>query len=447
MRQLLHCSGPHSIVALHNETFAVVSEGNDDNAAVAVELLPPTECSIDDRQGDCVENEDDSKSGALVGAKIPVQAVASMLSPDGSNLLCAVSRSDKSLSLYCISIGAELKHSSLPFAVYKLPKRACCLDLTRIPASDDEKSSIDVVVAGDLAGDVTAYQASKATNEAGENAGTSRLLLGHTATMITGVKVTADSGTMRVLSSDRDEKVRISSFPQTCVLEGFLLGHTAFIVSLDVALKDGCTRCVTCGGDGTVRLWDYALCKELATLKAVSTTLEKGEETKQESNSAACSDMTDGSSNDKDSAVETTPPRVLVPTVAAISYDGSMVAVVRDGFDSVDIYAISGSDSNISLCQKQSVKCSSLPLSVTFLLSGDLCILTKDPTFILQYAPAEGSKELCCVTEKSSLCAALKSAAARKQIVMPSSLLETDQSGQLKLSKDKDKSGVKHEPW
>lgn len=440
----MRSAGPHLIVALDDRAFAIVVNGEDADSAVAIELPPTSDCSGDKNKDDIVKQKGDSGPEIHAEAKNAVQAVSLMVSLDGSEIVCAVSRSDKTLSLHCISVDAVSLNTSPPFAIHKLPKRACCLDLTRVSAaSGDEKHSIDIVIAGDLSGDVTAYPASKSTCEAGGDIGTSRLLLGHTATMVSSVRVVEDSGVKRVFSSDRDEKVRISGFPQTFALEGFLLGHTAFIVSLDVALKDGCTRCVTCSGDGTVRLWDYSSCKELATLEAVMTNCTPSDSEKESADMTHASDKAAVDVKSRDS-------EVLIPIAAAINFHGNMIAVVRDGFDSVDIYVVSGSNSSPSVSKKQSLKCSSQPLSVIFLQSGDLCVLTMNPDFILQYSPKKnGSGEVALNKRSSLFYSALECISDRKGITMPTTVLETDQNGQLKLSKkDKEKPGFhKHEPW
>lgn len=40
-------------------------------------------------------------------------------------------------------------------------------------------------------------------------------------------KAISDCGTL-IATSDRDEKIRVSSFDQPCVIESFCLGHAAY---------------------------------------------------------------------------------------------------------------------------------------------------------------------------------------------------------------------------
>eukprot|EP00985_Skeletonema_marinoi_P026840 scaffold21198_cov80-Skeletonema_marinoi.AAC.1 len=157
-----------------------------------------------------------------------------------------------------------------PSAIYNLPKRARSLAFTSV---DD----LQVIVAGDLSGDAIAFpvptDAPSSTcdeNEAVKAMSTpKRLLLGHTASMLTGLSVVSnDQQQQFILTADRDEKVRISYFPETHIIHGYLLGHSSFISCMD-AISNERSLCLTASGDGTSRLWDYQTCKEVGMLPVV----------------------------------------------------------------------------------------------------------------------------------------------------------------------------------
>lgn len=74
-----------------------------------------------------------------------------------------------------------------------------------------------------------------------------RLLLGHVS------MVTCAVGTQGfIITGDRDEKIRVSKYPQTHEIHTFLLGHKSFIskLALDDVLVSG-------GGDDFLLVWDY----------------------------------------------------------------------------------------------------------------------------------------------------------------------------------------------
>eukprot|EP01137_Pigoraptor_chileana_P024138 Opistho-2@91588 len=60
-----------------------------------------------------------------------------------------------------------------------------------------------------------------------------------------------------ILTADRDEKIRISRYPRAHNIEGYCLGHTEFVSRICLAPAAFSGALVSCGGDGSVRLWDY----------------------------------------------------------------------------------------------------------------------------------------------------------------------------------------------
>jgi tRNA (guanine-N(7)-)-methyltransferase subunit TRM82 len=102
------------------------------------------------------------------------------------------------------------------------------------------------------------------------------LVLGHVS-MLTDVLIASvedeDSDARPrayILTSDRDEHIRVSRGPpQAFVIEGFCLGHQAFINKLCLA---GPTLLVSGGGDDELYVWDwleYKLIKKVDLLQAV----------------------------------------------------------------------------------------------------------------------------------------------------------------------------------
>ena len=69
---------------------------------------------------------------------------------------------------------------------------------------------------------------------------------------------------VKISAADRDEKIRVSAFPESYVIEGFLLGHGAYITSMDLSPKNGLV--VSCGADRYLRVWDIHTMKQIAEL-------------------------------------------------------------------------------------------------------------------------------------------------------------------------------------
>lgn len=97
-------------------------------------------------------------------------------------------------------------------------------------------------------------------------------LLGHTASLITGLALSPHNDTF-LLSADRDEKVRVSHFPKTFDIQGFLLGHGKFVTEIVTGTFPGASTAdtetfvgLTGSGDGKLRIWELPSCRKLSTV-------------------------------------------------------------------------------------------------------------------------------------------------------------------------------------
>ncbi|KAJ1955039.1 tRNA (guanine-N(7)-)-methyltransferase non-catalytic subunit trm82 [Linderina pennispora] len=106
------------------------------------------------------------------------------------------------------------------------------------------------VLAADKFGDVVRLTATPATDGDSEKP---VVLLGHVS-ILCDIEFTHGDRPY-VLTCDRDEKLRVSRYPNSYNIQSFCLGHTAFVTSV-AAAKFAVNNAVTGSGDGTVRLWD-----------------------------------------------------------------------------------------------------------------------------------------------------------------------------------------------
>ncbi|PIK45215.1 putative tRNA (guanine-N(7)-)-methyltransferase non-catalytic subunit wdr4-like [Apostichopus japonicus] len=110
--------------------------------------------------------------------------------------------------------------------------------------------SEEFVLLADKFGDV--YQFSvKTVDEPGS------LLLGHVS-MLLDVAATPDN--KFIITCDRDEKIRVSCFPNAYNIHGYCLGHTQFVSCFKIVPGKE-NLLVSAGG-----LWDYHDCKQLASV-------------------------------------------------------------------------------------------------------------------------------------------------------------------------------------
>lgn len=65
-----------------------------------------------------------------------------------------------------------------------------------------------------------------------------------------------------IITSDRDEKIRITNFYQTEIIENYCLGHSEFIPSIEL-VSNSRPLLLSLSGDKTLRLWNYSNGKQL----------------------------------------------------------------------------------------------------------------------------------------------------------------------------------------
>mmetsp|Transcript_2508 Transcript_2508/g.4555 ORF Transcript_2508/g.4555 Transcript_2508/m.4555 type:complete len:417 (-) Transcript_2508:88-1338(-) len=91
-------------------------------------------------------------------------------------------------------------------------------------------------------------------------------LLGHTSSVITDMVMSPDG--CSIVTADRDEKIRLTSFPQTTTIHGYCLGHTDVVTSTAFLCPRGCSSplLVSAGWDHRLCLWDTQRCSVLDVL-------------------------------------------------------------------------------------------------------------------------------------------------------------------------------------
>lgn len=162
----------------------------------------------------------------------------------GRNL--ATTAEDKHLKIWQID-GLKLLNSR------ELPKRPTAIHFTK----DGE-----TVLVADKFGDIFSYPSSPSpivlpqkrdVLSSHENPSGGQLLLGHTS-LLTDFCLTLDE--KYIITSDRDEHIRVSWYPQSYVIESFCLGHKKFVSSLHIPPSQP-SQLISGGGDHSLKVWDW----------------------------------------------------------------------------------------------------------------------------------------------------------------------------------------------
>lgn len=375
MKQLVYSSNGSVIVGLNN---VVLLAGNCSTNVVT--LQPP-------------DNNDEEAS--------PIQAVA--VSTIGELTYGAVARQDKSLSIYQISDS----HTLQPVATYKTDKRVGSLQFGTVPPEH-----LPIVVVGDFTGGATAFSVRPTTSKSETN---SRVLLGHTASSLSSLCLTNNNHNPLLLTADRDEKIRVSEFPNTHLIHGYLLGHTEYVSCIDCvscANKQNGELCASVGGDKTLRVWNIRDCTQLAQVQVAEHT---------------------------DNAI----PTKVVWSCRTLPY---YLVVLCDDSTSLKLYRYDGKETLKQCCH---VECPSQPLglcTVQSSTSDDLIfVLCREPSYLVPYQIQDESLSL---VSDHSLCQTLNQPALDNKIVLANRLLEQDEHGNLKFAKTiEERGGAVTRPW
>nr|XP_053653804.1 tRNA (guanine-N(7)-)-methyltransferase non-catalytic subunit WDR4-like isoform X2 [Cherax quadricarinatus] len=91
---------------------------------------------------------------------------------------------------------------------------------------------------------------------------TPKPILGHLS-MLLDMAITEDD--KYIITCDRDEKIRVSHYPNSYNIVSFCLGHKEFVTQVEL-LPQNNNLLLSCSGDGTLILWDYLQGECLAQL-------------------------------------------------------------------------------------------------------------------------------------------------------------------------------------
>ncbi|KAK6036849.1 WD domain, G-beta repeat protein, partial [Cooperia oncophora] len=140
--------------------------------------------------------------------------------------------------------------------------------IPKAPTSMTFDKDTSHVVVGDRAGHVCRYTVAPPskcgyTDINGETSPYEGEPLTGAISMVLDVAISNDG--RRLLVADRDEKIRVSRYPEAYIIESFCLGHSAYVGSI---APHG-NRLFSSGGDGIVHEWDVESGSSLAESKKI----------------------------------------------------------------------------------------------------------------------------------------------------------------------------------
>lgn len=243
---------------------------------------PPANTSSDDKnfkqgkktneKSKRTESKDSSENVDLY----PNRTLSTAFSDSGQ--LLAISDDRKQLHLY-----KKLNSDDATTSWTLLTSRDVVRRSTSVLFTRDEKH----VILGDKSGDVYKFSVIEPT-EPGQ------LMMGHLSMLLDMVLADNDR---YLVTCDRDEKIRVSHFPNTYNIHCYCLGHTDFLTCLVYVPE--VKAIISGGGDGTIRSWDLEG-KNIQCLNHGVTRLDENKEektSKSESNTNSSSSSNSNTNN------------------------------------------------------------------------------------------------------------------------------------------------------
>lgn len=235
----------------------------------------------------------------------------------------AVCTSDKNLTVWNLSTMEVMKQ-------WKTARKVSSIKF--------DSGSTQLFVA-DKAGDCFCYSLSTPTDQG-------KLILGHLS-MLLDVVVSDDN--KFIITSERDEKIRVSCLPNAYNIHCYCLGHTEFVTSLAFIRQN---LLLSGSGDGTLKVWDYLNSKLLHT-----------------------ENLKEPSDEEMDKAVRSV-------VVHRVSESMCIAAVLLDRVKTIFLFKINGEEPTF---QRQTIHFLAQPLETAFTEEGSLYVLTDSVTNPIEF--------------------------------------------------------------
>ncbi|KAG7163583.1 tRNA (guanine-N(7)-)-methyltransferase non-catalytic subunit WDR4-like [Homarus americanus] len=316
----------------------------------------------------CKAKEENSDNANSVNSSTETQIMSVRISQDGQYL--AVACETKVVTVWCTKTWTLLYTHSLvkrPMAI------AITSDSATLLVADKSGDVYHLPLKGCKPDYDQASLSEQKNDEEGNTKMEEKPLLGHLS-MLLDLAITEDS--KYIITCDRDEKIRISHFPNSYNIQAFCLGHEEFVTQVDLLPKNK-QFIVSCSGDGTLRLWNYVKGECVACMDTREHTApllhhyEKYIQQKIEESEEARRFLPDY-------------PAVKSFTLYSDSSDEHLIAALVDRIPAVFLYKIEGTKFKYISTKELDAE----PRVVSWLLSRELIVLQEEeeqPVCVLEF--------------------------------------------------------------
>eukprot|EP01040_Poterioochromonas_malhamensis_P004186 gene4186-4481_t len=269
-----------------------------------------------------------------------------------------------------------------------------------------------VAIISDKAGDIWGYNAPHFTKEV--------LLAGHTASIVTDL-LHCPSLNNTIISADRDEKIRLSSFPDLETVHGYCLNHTSVISSIAYYTVNNRHYLLSTGWDHRVNVWDLQSQQllESLTLSSVSSmktnaTASEEVEAMQEEVEEQQGEGEDNENNDEEEDGKKYQDTEYghYPLKIVISPLNGDVAIIYKDSSKIDIFTFqpptTDAQSSSYLTNIKSIALPALPVDISFLPSSNNLVVLLPKPFTMAVIAGRTADEVTLATFSESLLVSLR---------------------------------------
>lgn len=274
-----------------------------------------------------------------------------------------------------------------------------------------------VAIISDKAGDIWGYNAPHFTKEV--------LLAGHTASIVTDL-LHCPSLNNTIISADRDEKIRLSSFPDLETVHGYCLNHTSVISSIAYYTVNNHHYLLSTGWDHRVNVWDLQSQQllESLTLSSVSSmktnaiTSEEVEPMQEEEREEQQQGEGEGEGDNENNDEEVDDKKYQdteyghYPLKIVISPLNGDIAIIYKDSSKIDIFTFqpptTDAQSSSYLNNIKSIALPAFPVDISFLPSSNHLVVLLPKPFTMAVIAGRTADEVTLATFSESLLVSLR---------------------------------------
>lgn len=228
--------------------------------------------------------------------------------------------------------------------IYNLPSSQTCkvFELPRSSSKLRFTSTNSHILLADKSGDVLSFDLNNEDQQKGQK------IFGHLSLIL---DILQSSNGKYVISSDRDEKIKVTCYPNTYEIQTYCLGHKEYVNHIE-ELPHNDKYLLSSSGDGFVKIWDFVEGKHIDSIDTFTDVdnVELRESFKEKM--------------DDEVPIESLP--IIHLTVTKLNKNTSILAVSVHTYDMLLIYSLQTSQEKVGYKLETKLKMDKFPTAVEF---------------------------------------------------------------------------------